>query len=316
MSDMNVTLEQARALDALARHGTFARAATALSKRHTAILYALKTLEEQSGVTLLDRRGYRTRLTPSGTRVLGVAQKLLAAARELEDTCAEIRTGWEPDLRLVFDGIFPVEPILEVVGDIARAGASTRVDVSTEFLAGVERAFVDGDADLMIAVIAPHASDLRVVRLAPIRARLLAHREHPLARLRREISAADLAAHVLLTVRGSDPRLQLSTGDLDHGRGDAYDQTIKFRLNDFQAKKAGLLARLGYGWMPDHLVREELRRRELVPLRWRGASVHVFEPRLYYRSGRPLGRAARLVVDRLKADAKRERPSLGHPDPK
>lgn len=298
MDRPNVTLEQARALDALARHGTFERAAAALHKRHTAILYALKTLEEQSGVVLLDRRGYRTRLTPAGTRVLEHARKLLAAARELEDACAEIRTGWEPDLRLVFDGIFPVEPILEVAAAIASAGATTRVDVSTDFLTGVERAFVEADADLMISIITPQASDLRVVRLAPIRARLLTHRDHPLARVRGDISPADLAAHVLLTVRGSDPRLHLSTGDIE--------ATITFRLNDFHAKKAGLLARLGYGWMPEHLVEAELRKRVLVPLRWRGEDVHVFEPRLYYRAGRRLGRAARLVVDRLKADARRE----------
>lgn len=293
---MPVTLDQARALDALARHGTFARAAAALHKRHTAVLYALDKLEEQTGLVLLDRRGYRTRLTPAGERVLAHARRLLAAERELEDACAEIKTGWEPELRLVFDGIFPVEPILAVVGAIARAGASTRVDVSSEFLAGVERTFVETEADLMIAVLPPSAPDLRVARLAPIRARLVAHREHPLARACRPLEPEELAAHVLLTVRGSDPRLQLSTVGLD--------PPIAVRLNDFHAKKAGLLAKMGFGWMPEHLVAAELRERVLVPLRWKNASAHVFEPRLYYRAGRPLGRAARLVVDELKRRAR------------
>ncbi len=81
---MNVTLDQARALDALARHGTFAAAAEMLHKGHTAVLYALRTLEEQTELVLLDRRGYRTRLTPAGERVLEHCRKLLAAERELE----------------------------------------------------------------------------------------------------------------------------------------------------------------------------------------------------------------------------------------
>lgn len=294
---VTITLEQARAFDALARHGTFARAASALHKRHTAVLYAVKTLEEQSGVVLLDRRGYRTRLTPAGERVHEHARKLLTAARELEDACEEIRTGWEPALSVVFDGIFPVEPILRVAFALAEAGASTRVDLSSEFLAGVERTFLTAEADLMIAVLAPQAADLRVVRLAPIRARLVAHRDHPLARTRGELTADELAAHVLLSVRGSDPRLQLPTIGIE--------PTITVRLNDFHAKKSSMLAGMGYGWMPEHLVQAELRKGTLVPLRWRGASVHVFEPRLYYRAGRPLGRAARLVVDRLKAEARR-----------
>lgn len=148
----------------------------------------------------------------------------------------------------------------------------------------------------MIAVLPPSAPDLRVARLAPIRARLVAHREHPLARARRPLEPEELAAHVLLTVRGSDPRLQLSTVGLD--------PPIAVRLNDFHAKKAGLLAKMGFGWMPEHLVAAELRERVLVPLRWKNASAHVFEPRLYYRAGRPLGRAARLVVDELKRHAR------------
>jgi len=297
MKAVAVTLDQARALDALAQHGTFAGAAAALHKRHTAVLYAIKTLEEQTDLALLDRRGYRTRLTPAGESVLAHARKLLAAERELTDACAEIRTGWEPKLDLVFDGIFPVAPILDIAFSIAKEGASTRVDVSTEFLAGVERAFVAADADLMIAVLPPTSGDLRAVRLAPIRARLVAHRDHPLARAKGDLGPEELAAHVLLTVRGSDPRLHLSTGGIE--------PPIAVRLNDFHAKKEGILAGMGYGWLPEHIARAELKRGLLVPLRWKNASVHVFEPRLFWRAGRPPGRAARLVIDRLKADARR-----------
>jgi DNA-binding transcriptional LysR family regulator len=292
MLAMPATLEQARALDALARHGTFARAAAALGKRHTAVLYAIEKLEAQTSLVLLDRAGYRTRLTSAGERVLVHARRMLAAERELEAACAEIKTGWEPELRLVFDGIFPAGPILEVVLAIAEAGANTRVDVSSAFLGGVERAFIEAEADLMVSVLPPASTDLRVVRLAPIRARLVAHRDHPLARAKRLLEPHELAAHVLLTVRGSDPRLHLST------RG--IEPPIAVRLADFHAKKAGILAKMGFGWMPEHLVDAELEKGVLVPLRWRNASDHVFEPRLYYRSARPLGRAARLVVDALR----------------
>jgi DNA-binding transcriptional LysR family regulator len=299
MFDMSITLDQARALDALSRHGTFARAATALRKRHTAVLYALKSLEEQTGLSLLDRRAYRTRLTPQGEQVLVHARRLLAVEQELSNACTEMRTGWEPELRLVFDGIFPVEPILDVAFLLAKEGAHTRVDLSSEFLAGVERTFIEQDADLMITVLpasqVPHA-DLRVVRLAPIRALLVAHRDHPLGRAGRDLTPEDLAAHVLLSVRGSDPRLQLSTAGLE--------PKIAVRLNDFQAKKAGILAKMGYGWLPEHMIVTELLRGTLVPLAWRHASQHTFEPRLFYRAGRRLGPAARLVVDRLKGSAR------------
>jgi DNA-binding transcriptional LysR family regulator len=47
---MHVTLDQARALDAFARTGTFQAAAKELHKVHTAVLYALKQLESQTGL--------------------------------------------------------------------------------------------------------------------------------------------------------------------------------------------------------------------------------------------------------------------------
>ncbi len=297
---MAITLEQARALDALARAGTFSRAAELLHKRHTAVLYGVRTLEEQTGLVLLDRRAYRTKLTAVGERVLAHARRLLAAERELEAACAEIKTGWEPELAIVFDGIFPVQPLLEATVEIARAGASTRVDVSSEFLAGVEKAFLERDATLMISVLPPSSPELRAVKLAPIRALLVARSDHPLSResARRVLEPADLASHVLLTVRGSDPRLHLSTAGIE--------PPIAVRLNDFHAKRDAIVGGLGFGWLPEPMVQGHLAKKALAVLRWRQASEHVLSPRLYFRRHEALGRAARIVVDRLRLHARHE----------
>ncbi|NMO19439.1 LysR family transcriptional regulator [Pyxidicoccus fallax] len=288
---MNVTLEQARALDALARHGTFAAAAAALRKGHTAVLYALRTLEEQTELTLLDRRGYRTRLTPAGERILEHCRKLLAAERELEAACAEIRSGWEPTLRIVFDGIFPAEPLLRIVKELRAEGASTRFHVSADFLAGVEAAFVREEADLMVSVLPPTLPGLRTYRLPELKAVLVAHRSHPLAQRRGQLKDEELSEHLLLTVRGSDPRLQLSTTSLE------TRSTV--HLNDFAAKKAAIMEGLGYGWLPEHLVTRELRRGELKALKTARGSTHAFMPQLHHRVSVKPGRAARRVVQVL-----------------
>ncbi|MBN1208711.1 MAG: LysR family transcriptional regulator [Myxococcaceae bacterium] len=288
---MNVTLEQARALEALARHGTFAAAAEALHKGHTAVLYALRTLEEQTELVLLDRRGYRTRLTPAGERVLEHCRKLLAAERELEAACAEIRAGWEPTLRIIFDGIFPAEPLLRVVKQLRVEGAGTRFHVSAEFLAGVEATFARDEADVMVSLLPPTLPDLRSYPLAELKAVLVAHRSHPLAKTRGPLKDEELARHLLLTVRGSDPRLQLSTGALE-GRSTVH-------LNDFAAKKAAILEGLGYGWLPEYLMARELRRGELKPLKLARGATHLFHPSLHHRASVRLGRAASRVVQAL-----------------
>jgi DNA-binding transcriptional LysR family regulator len=288
---MHVTLEHARALDALARAGTLQAAAAELRKSHTSVLHALGALEAQTELTLLDRRGYRLRLTGAGQRVLEHCRRLLAAERALTLACQEMRTGWEPSLRIVFDGVVSSAPILEAVGALVKAGAATRIAVSGEFLGGVEAAFERDEADLMITVLPPRREGLSGRALPPIRACLVAHRSHPLARARGTLGKPELEAHVLLTVRGSDPRLALPTEGLTP-RG-------AIALADFEAKKRALVAGIGFGWIPEHVAERELARKELRVLRFEGGSEHTFHPRLYHRQGVELGRAARAVVDAL-----------------
>src|SRR5690606_27959758 len=102
---MNITLEQLKVLDVIATEGTFAKAAKRLRKSGPALVYALKTLEEQLGLTLLDRSAYRTRLTPEGEHILLKARELLAAEAALYGYARELGSGYEPELRIVYDGI-------------------------------------------------------------------------------------------------------------------------------------------------------------------------------------------------------------------
>jgi len=287
MNNVAVTLEQARALDALERAGTFAGAAKELRRGHTSVLYLLSTLEDALGFPVLDRSGYRTRLTPRGRRVLDGCRALLAAEAALASTIVELRAGWEPTVEVVFDGIVPIDPLLRAVGRLVAEKVPTRIDVRAEFLAGVEDAFERDVADLMIAVLPPRRTDLTTVELPPLRASLVARADHPLARGRHDVRA--LRSHLLLTVRGSDPRLDLSTAGIE-----ARSTVL---LNDFASKRAAILAGIGYGWLPDVLIAPELAKGRLVRIRWTHTSTHIFHPRLYHR-GQP-GPAARQLIAAL-----------------
>lgn len=284
---MQVTLEQARALAALAQEGTLQKAAHKLRKGHTAVLYALKGLEEQTGLLLLDRGGYRLKLTSEGQAVLAHARKLLDAERELAAACERIKTGWEPAVRLVFDGIVPITPVLGWMRSLLDGDAPTKVSVSAEFLGGVEEAFERSEADFMMAVLPPHRTGLTAHRMPPLRALLCAHQKHPLAKARR-LSPADLEAHVLLTVRGSDPRLSLPTAGLS--------VRSQLHLNDFETKKQAILRGLGFGWLPEHVAARELQKKTLVVLRFAGGAEHTFQPRLYHRASFRPGQAGTALI--------------------
>lgn len=285
MNNVSVTLEQARALDALERCATFARAAQDLRRGHSSVLYLIRTLEDALGFPVLDRSGYRTRLTAKGLRVLESCRNLLAAEAALDATVTELRAGWEPTVSVVFDGIVPIEPLLRAVGRLVKENVPTKFEVRAEFLSGVEQAFEQGRADLMIAVLPPRTRGLASIVLPPLHASLVARADHPLARGKHDEAA--LRRELLLTVRGSDPRLDLSTANLEAG------STVL--LNDFGSKRSAILAGIGFGWLPDALITAELDRRKLRRVRWTRSSVHEFHPRLYHR-GQPGPAARRLIA--------------------
>lgn len=287
---MNVTLDQARTLDAFAREGTLQRAAKRLHKGHPAVLYALKQLEQQTGLELFDRSGYRTRLTGAGEAVLRHCRQLLEAERALEATCAVLQSGWEPVLRVVFDAIVPLEPFFDLVREVRQSHAPTRVMLSVDSLDGVASRFEAEKADLMVTVLPPQPGhSLRIHPLPRLKARLVAHKQHPLARQSR-VTRDDLAQHVLLTVRGSDPRLQLATAELD------TQSTV--HLSDFHAKKSAILKGIGFGWLPDWLTAKELHSKELVPLKLAQGAVHTFDPRVVTRG--QLGHAGTALLESLQ----------------
>lgn len=240
---MSITLEQARTFCAVADCGSYAKAAEKLGKQHTGVVYTLKTLEDQTGLQLLDRSQYRSTITPVGQRVLEQCRKLLEAERDFNAVCTDLSAGWEPFLRVVVDGLIPFEPVLRAIETLAQKKVPTRVQVFTEFHRGVEEAFTSRDAEIMISFIPPSRAELEAVPLPPIRAYLVAKKGHPLVETRRKNKVVDLARHVLVTVRGSDPRLQLATSTLD--------QSSTFHLSDFHSKRIAILDGAGFGWMPE-----------------------------------------------------------------
>lgn len=288
---MEITLEQARALEAVARLGGFAKAAVELKKGHTGVIYLIKTLEDRLNLKLLDRSGYRARLTPTGSLVLTECKKVLSAEQNLLQVCQDISQGWEPFLRLVFDGVVSIEGALKALARLEKQKVPTRVSLYSEFLGGVEQKFTDSHADIMVSVLPPEHLHLASIELPKLRALLVANSEHPLVRGRKPFLESQMQEHVLLTVRGSDERLKLSTRGLD--------RNSLVQLSDFHTKKSAILGGLGFGWLPEYLIVNELKRKALRVVKWEGSSEHWYSPRLYHRGDRFLGRAGKFFVEQI-----------------
>ncbi|MFJ7586541.1 LysR substrate-binding domain-containing protein [Streptomyces sp. NPDC097617] len=93
-----------RLLRELARRGTIAAVAEALTFSPSAVSQQLTVLEREAGLPLLERTGRRVRLTPAGEDLVRHAEAVLERLEQAEADLAEARGGLAGVLRI---GAFP-----------------------------------------------------------------------------------------------------------------------------------------------------------------------------------------------------------------
>src|ERR1700737_4937525 len=270
---MRVDLNAIQVLEVVIREGSMAAAAKKLHRVQSAVSYQLRKLERQLGLKLLDRNGYRVRLTAAGEAVLAEGKRVLAHAMSLETLARQLSEGWEARLTVIVDGILPLESALTALKMLAAERIPTRIQVKVEFLKGVQYRFERDDADLMLVKDYEPRPQLLSETLPKISCVLCVAATHPLSD-RPSVTLDQLQEHVELTVQDSSDQ-----GDDRHmfggGRG--------FYLSDFSAKKRALLMGVGFGWMPTYLVEGELRAGELREVQYTGGPRYQFNPMLVHR---------------------------------
>ncbi len=287
------SLDQLMVLEAIDRTGTFAGAAKELHRVPSAVSYGIRTLEESLGLALFDRSGRKARLTPAGQQIVAEGAALLASARRLDNLAHELQTGWEPELQIVVDGVVPLGPLTDVLRQFREEAIPTRLRLDIEYQEGVPDRWDRDEADLMIILdFDAEEDELEGVALPPLTMLRLIAPSHPLAS-EDDISEKTLASHMELLVRDSGQRW---TQQDKIGFSKTEHRTW---LSDFHSKRLALLAGAGHGWMPAHLVHDDLRAGTLVPLKTQGTDEWTYHPHLVHRSDRPLGRAGKHFVDLL-----------------
>src|SRR5438477_1585337 len=140
------TLHQLLCFDAVARAGSFQAAANGLRRSHPSVFAAVAKLEAQLGLGLLDRRGYRVRLTATGAAFHARTRVFLGELGLLRSHAAQLAAGVEAELRVVIGDLTP----LDVLGLLRRFFDScpgTRLHLQFEAISGPWERLHDGDAD-------------------------------------------------------------------------------------------------------------------------------------------------------------------------
>jgi DNA-binding transcriptional LysR family regulator len=113
-------------LQAVATHGSFSAAATALDYTQSAVSQHVATLERETGITLIERTARPVRLTDAGAQLLQDATPGLEHLRRAERRLRELTTLRTGRVRL---GAFPTANAVLVppaLADLRRRGGQGR----------------------------------------------------------------------------------------------------------------------------------------------------------------------------------------------
>jgi DNA-binding transcriptional LysR family regulator len=275
-----ISLEQWRSLLAVVDAGGYAQAATALHKSQSAVTYAVQKMEALLGVKIFEVVGRKAHLTSTGEVLYRRAKALLDEAGALEGAAGTLAAGWEAELRLSVEIIFPTWLLLQCFARFAEERPEMRIELYESVLSGTDEALLQRKVDLAIcSQIPPGFIGDQLMRLRFI---ALAHPDHPLHRLGRELTLQDLRKHRHLIIR--DTGSQRRSGSW---LGAEQSWTVSQKATSIHAAVMGL----GFAWFPEETVRGELERGELKPLplreggeRW-GELYLVFADRDYAGPG-------------------------------
>src|SRR5882762_4683636 len=112
MPEPRITLDQWRALVAVVDKGGYAKAAAALHKSQSSVTYGVQQLESQLGVKAFKIAGRKAELTPTGELLYRRARYLLDEAAALEQSAKRLSAGWEAEVRVAVEVIFPTWLVL------------------------------------------------------------------------------------------------------------------------------------------------------------------------------------------------------------
>jgi DNA-binding transcriptional LysR family regulator len=292
-----ISLEHWRSLLAVVDAGGYAQAAEALHKSQSAVTYAVQKMEALLGVKIFEVVGRKAHLTATGEVLYRRAKALLDEAGALEGAAGTLAAGWEPELRLSVEIIFPTWLLLQCFARFAEERPQTRIELYESVLSGTEEALLQRKVDLAIcSQIPPGFMGDQLMRLRFI---ALAHPDHPLHRLGRELTLQDLRKHRHLIIR--DTGSQRRSGSW---LGAEQSWTVSQKATSIHAAVMGL----GFAWFPEETVRGELERGELKPLplreggeRW-GELYLVFADRDY--AGPGARRLAEIIREHVAGSCK------------
>ena len=287
-------LSQWAALQAVVDEGSFQKAAKKLHHSQSSMSYAVQTLQDSLGINLLEIHGRKAQLTEAGEALLRRSRSLTSMAQDLEKYAVNLKQGWEAEVHLSFEAIYPFTDLMQVMARFESESRGTRVQLHETVLSGSSEVITQKKVDVAITPIIPQG--FLGHKLGSTKLILVAHPLHPLIELGKQtedqIEEDELVQHLQLVIRDSGTGERIKGGWLKAEK--------RWTVGHLATAIALLKGGTGFAWIPKSLIEGELKQGALVPINL----VHraSFELPFYLVVPNPtsLGPAAQLLAQIIK----------------
>ncbi|PWR03896.1 LysR family transcriptional regulator [Meridianimarinicoccus roseus] len=205
---MYLELKHLRAVRAIHEAGGLARAAERLNLTQSALSHQIKALEEMAGVELFLRRAKPMRLSPSGQKLLRLAERVLPEVEAVEDDLRGDEAGRSGRLHIAIECHACFDWLLPVLESFRKTWPDIDVDIRPGLSFGALPALAREDVDL---VVSSDPEDLDGIVFSPLfdyDAVFVAAKAHPLAD-RPFVVAEDFRNETLITYPVDRERLDV-----------------------------------------------------------------------------------------------------------
>jgi DNA-binding transcriptional LysR family regulator len=250
-----ISLEHWQALIAVADFETFAKAAEAINKSQSTLSYAIKQIEQGTGVKLFTTQGRRAVLSTEGEQLVVHARELIARATRIETLASQFALGAEARITLRIEAIYPNSIILEALDRFSKQQPQTKIDYQRSVLSGSEQALLERNTDIVIGGRVPPGFVGK--SLGRFRFVAAAAPSHPLHQIGAPITLEMLQEHRQLVVRDTGVR------NIDAGWLGAHQ---RWTLDSPDLSIEAAIKGMGFAWYAEALIAIHLDSGALKPL--------------------------------------------------
>jgi len=254
-----MTNEQLRALVAVVEQGSFRKAAKVVYKTQAAVSAAIKSLESEFNIDLFDRSQYRPKLTEAGQVFYHRAKLTMDHFNQLRSMGHQLASNVEPTFGIVISASCHLPKLLKQLKMTIDCFPHTRFRVATEVLNGVVEPIDDKQADLGFGPEFGLSANHEKVPIGDVTFVNVAAPNYFNGGNKRDISLEESREYSQVVLRDSSKRMEKAAIYVS-----PYGES--WSVSDMATKKELTIAGLGWGRLPEHLIREELDSGLLEPI--------------------------------------------------